>query len=768
MTHGQSAPQEQQPFQLPVFYTPYPARLSPHLEEARVHSTQWARDMGMLEGSGIWEQADLDAHDYGLLCAYTHPDTDGPMLSLITEWYVWVFFFDDHFLETFKRSGERDAGRDYLARLPAFMPLDPAAPIPEPTNPVEAGLKDLWLRTVPHRSPAWRERFARSTAALLDESLWELSNINAGRISNPVEYIEMRRKVGGAPWSAGLVEHAVGAEIPARVALSRPLEVLKETFSDGVHLRNDLFSYEREILEEGELSNGVLVLETFFGCTTQQAAEAVNDVLTSRLQQFEHTVVTELPQLFVDAGLTPAECADVLAYAKGLQDWQFGGHEWHLRSSRYMNQGGAAADAGALGQLHGLGTAALHPRFVGLRLRPYTRVPFEPVGPSLLPDFTLPFPVTLSPHLDAARGAVLAWGEAMGMLHPQPGVPHSGVWTAAKLADYDFALCAAGIDPDATPAELDLASQWLTWGTYADDYYPAVHAATGDLAGAKAQTERLRTFMPLDGPPPVPLNALERGLADLWVRTGAPMPGGQRAKFREAVEHMLDAMVWELSNQIQHRVPDPVDYIEMRRRTFGSELTMSLARFAHRDAVPEEVWSSGVMRALENAVSDYGTLINDVFSYQKEVQFEGEVHNLVVVVQSFFGCDYPTALHVVDDLMNERLAQFQHIVADELPVLCDDFKLGGAARAELAAYVHELEDWLAAILNWHYGCHRYAEADLLRHHAPAAQGTAATHAGLGLAAVRPLAGGADATVPVAVPSTFTPPGVPTAFASRVG
>jgi germacradienol/geosmin synthase len=37
--------------------------------------------------------------------------------------------------------------------------------------------------------------------------LWELANINQNRVSNPIEYIEMRRKVGGAPWSADLVEH---------------------------------------------------------------------------------------------------------------------------------------------------------------------------------------------------------------------------------------------------------------------------------------------------------------------------------------------------------------------------------------------------------------------------------------------------------------------------------------------------------------------------------------------------------------------------------
>ena len=37
-----------QPFDLPDFYRPYPARLNPNLEEARVHARAWAYEMGIL------------------------------------------------------------------------------------------------------------------------------------------------------------------------------------------------------------------------------------------------------------------------------------------------------------------------------------------------------------------------------------------------------------------------------------------------------------------------------------------------------------------------------------------------------------------------------------------------------------------------------------------------------------------------------------------------------------------------------------------------
>ena len=127
----------QQPFELPDFYMPYPARLNPQLESARGHSKAWAREMGMLEGSNIWDEAAFDAHDYALLCSYTHPDASGPELDLVTDWYVWVFFFDDHFLDTFKRSPDLDGAKEYLRTDCALMPTDLISPRSRRSQPTK-------------------------------------------------------------------------------------------------------------------------------------------------------------------------------------------------------------------------------------------------------------------------------------------------------------------------------------------------------------------------------------------------------------------------------------------------------------------------------------------------------------------------------------------------------------------------------------------------------------------------------------------------------
>ncbi|WP_329522035.1 terpene synthase family protein [Spirillospora sp. NBC_01491] len=723
-----------QPFELPEFYVPYPARLNPHLEGARIHSTLWAREMGMLDDTRdpgtpeIWDEAELDAMDYALLCAYTHPDCAAPELDLITDWYVWVFYFDDHFLEVFKRSRDQEGARAYLDRLSAFM--DEGEPL-EPTNACERGLRDLWARTVPARSAGWRRRFAESTDNLLRESLWELSNISDARIPNPVEYIEMRRKVGGAPWSADLVEHAVGAEVPDRVAGTRPLRVLKDTFSDGVHLRNDLFSYQRETETEGEINNCVLVIGHFLGTGPQQAADTVNDLLTSRLRQFENTALTELPPLFEEYALDPFERASVLAYVKGLQDWQSGGQEWHLRSSRYMNES-APKRGMAAARLPGLLKAAV-------QSRPHLTHK-RPVGPTPLPEFVMPYQLRLSPHLGRARLACVEWCGKVGMYDPVPRHAEP-IWTAERLAGFDFPLCSAGLDPDATPEALDQSGQWLAWGTYGDDYFPAIFFRDRDMAGAKRFNARLSDFMPLDlGPTPPAENPVETGLADLWRRTAGPMEPADRARFREAVETMTASWLWELANHVQSRIPDPVDYVEMRRHTFGSELTLSLARIEHGRDIPDAIYETRTMREVECSVMDYCCLLNDVFSYQKEIEFEGELNNGVLAVQRFFNCGRDEAVAIVNDLMTSRLRQFDHLTATEVPALVADFDLDDRGRIALEARMEELRDWVAGILHWHRETDRYHEDVLLAQAAASSALPLRGPTGLGTSAayLRPL------------------------------
>jgi germacradienol/geosmin synthase len=365
----------------------------------------------------------------------------------------------------------------------------------------------------------------------------------------------------------------------------------------------------------------------------------------------------------------------------------------------------------------GLGTAAFTVRHVSDRARSFAHRPYQAVGPSRIPRIDPGLTARLSSHLNIARAHVLDWCAQTGMFVALPGAPGSALWDLETTAGFDLALCAAGIAPDSSVEDLCLVADWLAWGTYADDLYPAVFAATRDRAGAMAQNERLASLMAAgeeERPAATPANALEHGLADLWRRTTPSMKPEARDYLRRVVSEMTGSWVWELDNLALNKVPDPVDYLEMRRKTFGSELTACLANISCGSVVPAELELHEAITSLENSAADYACLINDVYSYQKEIEFEGDLHNVVLVVQTFFDCDYDAAIGIVGDLMDQRLTQFERAANVELPRAYEDYGLDQAARDALDARVRQLRDWIAGVLHWHRESRRYPEEELLK------------------------------------------------------
>ena len=260
-----------QPFKLPNFYLGWPARLNPNVETARRHTVAWSREVGILDDAAGGSHArDLDrgeARGDGLRPAVRlHPPRRAGARARPGHRLVRLGLLLRRSLPRRLQAHSRSRRRASAPRTPAAVHADRPDADRRRSRPTQSSAASSTsgggrFRRRHSRGDGGSSRAPRPSST---SPIWELRNIDAGRVANPVEYIEMRRKVGGAPWSAHLVEHANFVEVPDRIYDSRPMRVLKETFADAVHLRNDLFSYEREILDEGELSNCVLVLERFF------------------------------------------------------------------------------------------------------------------------------------------------------------------------------------------------------------------------------------------------------------------------------------------------------------------------------------------------------------------------------------------------------------------------------------------------------------------------------------------------------------------------
>lgn len=350
----------------PLAVPPVPrraARVSPHVDGARAQCRAWAEAMGMVADEpdpdpdpdrlAIWDPATFDAMDFGLFAAATHPDAPAPVLDLLADWYVWLFYVDD--VVTIRHaSGGMPAVKALLAGTEAHMPRTNEA---TPTNPPERGAADLHTRTADLAGHDWMARMTGHMRATLDEMRWAAANIDRGRMPDPVEHIAARRAFGGMLWAADMVELGCSIELdPATVGL-RPVRVLRESLGDAVGLRNDLVSYRKEI-EDGEgPCNAVAVYQRFLGCDVATAARIVHDLFAARLRTFDHAADVDLPEVIADRGIDRATQALLHRTVDGLRDWLAGDEHWILASGRYSRPTAGERALLARGPT-GLGTSA--------------------------------------------------------------------------------------------------------------------------------------------------------------------------------------------------------------------------------------------------------------------------------------------------------------------------------------------------------------------------------------------------------------------------
>ncbi|MFE3580759.1 terpene synthase family protein [Streptomyces vinaceus] len=337
-----------QDIELPVLRMPYPVRLNPYLPLLREETETWARETGMLAGDGpqparpIWTRSQFHAMAVDQLTAWTLPDASLVALRLNHRFNLWALAWDDYFASAFKQTGDLAGAQAFTARLHAFLPPEPGVRLPEPANAVEKAMADLQQHLFPPGLAHWRQGLNRALARYVDAGVQELANSRAGRVPDLIEYAQFRRESFAAYTAPYSVELATGARIPERIRHSRTVGALLDAFMDYMGLANDIASYQREVHDEYDVNNLVVVLETSLGLTLQEAMRAAADLVTARLSHFDHLIRNELPPLVRRTGLDQDERTELEVWLRGARSFLSGLHAWYTGAPRYA--AGSAAD----------------------------------------------------------------------------------------------------------------------------------------------------------------------------------------------------------------------------------------------------------------------------------------------------------------------------------------------------------------------------------------------------------------------------------------
>ncbi|MEU0879267.1 hypothetical protein ABZ345_11765 [Lentzea sp. NPDC005914] len=305
------------------FDMPFAARLSPHADRVRQHTKAWVRDMGML-GGAPWTEAFYDAADYGGFGPLTHPTASLEDLKHINDWHTWGFYLHDVFREGFLRPRNVPGGKAFIARLEEILASGSVLPM----NPAEKGLADLVSRS------SLDDDDRAGVTDILDGLAWELHNTAQGRVPDPIDLVEMRRKTNAGDLSAALAQKSVSAELPAELLRNSTMRALVDSFGDVPGLRQEILGFDAFYGSGASTTSAVLAVQQFFECELQQAVSVVADLVAARLRQIE-SIIAELPSLVQEYHLDEEARAGLHRYVEALKSWLAGELLWSQRSGRF-------------------------------------------------------------------------------------------------------------------------------------------------------------------------------------------------------------------------------------------------------------------------------------------------------------------------------------------------------------------------------------------------------------------------------------------------
>lgn len=240
-------------------------------------------------------------------------------------------------------------------------------------------------------------------------------------------------------------------------------------------------------------------------------------------------------------------------------------------------------------------------------------------------------------ELSAATARHGDWALARGLLAPAD---------LARYQSYALPELIGHAYPRARGAELDLLVDILGWFTILDDRFdgppgrdPAeARAIVGPLLAVAAGRPT-----PVGGPLPHLLDAWR----ELWQRQTAPMSPEWRRRTAGEWRSCLETFLAETAHRAARTQPDLAETVRLRRHASCLYPFMGILEHVHGGEAPAALHRDPALHRLRANTADVATLINDLYSADREERQQVAAFNTVLTLQRVRGCTRARAVRSV-------------------------------------------------------------------------------------------------------------------------
>jgi hypothetical protein len=307
------------------FSVPWPLKINPHREKARVRALAWLRHANLITDDHLftdWQIAEL--------ASYVYPEADTDDLTLVME-LMWWFFIptDDEYDGPWAYRPDLVAER--CEELAGITHSPPSA-WPKTGPPAVMAWADLWSRIQRGAVPSWLTRFRYEWAGFLAANVIEAVDRVGPGISSLEDFFWTRRRSSAMYPLFDLGERINGCFLPDKIYYSRQLSTLRSEANVITGIMNDVVSADREEGRNGENTNLLLYLRARHGISREESIETASRVRKEAIGRYIEAEAS-LSELWC---ISDSKNMDTLArYTQAVRDHIRGDQEWEQTSGRY-------------------------------------------------------------------------------------------------------------------------------------------------------------------------------------------------------------------------------------------------------------------------------------------------------------------------------------------------------------------------------------------------------------------------------------------------